>query len=153
MKHTKKKKLLAFVLCMVLVLSTAITAFAVDGNFYYVPKDTVELSHEIMKDGASQGTLYATVPGGTFKSSTDNAELQMDMQEETSESTVLEVVQTELENTGNTGYTVHQAIMGDVSFRISTEDKAQIPEKAVNFRLNKIAARWPAKAVAQFYFY
>ena len=134
MKHTKKKKLLAFVLCMVLVLSTAITAFAVDGNFYYVPKDTVELSHEIMKDGASQGTLYATVPGGTFKSSTDNAELQMDMQEETSESTVLEAVQTELENTGNTGYTVHQVVMGDVSFRISTEDKAQIPEKAVNFR-------------------
>ena len=134
MKHTKKKKLLAFVLCMVLVLSTAITAFAVDGNFYYVPKDTVELSHEIMKDGASQGTLYATVPGGTFKSSTDNAELQMDMQEETSESTVLEAVQTELENTGNTGYTVHQAVMGDVSFQISTEDKAQIPEKAVNFR-------------------
>lgn len=134
MKHTKKKKLLAFVLCMVLVLSTAITAFAVDGNFYYVPKDTVELSHEIMKDGASQGTLYATVPGGTFKSSTDNAELQMDMQEETSESTVLEAVQTELENTGNTRYTVHQAVMGDVSFRISTEDKAQIPEKAVNFR-------------------
>lgn len=134
MKHTKKKKLLAFVLCMVLVLSTAITAFAVDGNFYYVPKDTVELSHEIMKDGASQGTLYATVPGGTFKSSTDNAELQMDMQEETSESTILEAVQTELENTGNTGYTVHQAVMGDVSFRISTEDKAQIPEKAVNFR-------------------
>ena len=89
MKHTKKKKLLAFVLCMVLVLSTAITAFAVDGNFYYVPKDTVELSHEIMKDGASQGTLYATVPGGAFKSSTDNAELQMDMQEETSESTIL----------------------------------------------------------------
>lgn len=134
MKHTKKKKLLAFVLCMVLVLSTAITAFAVDGNFYYVPKDTVELSREIMKDGASQGTLYATVPGGAFKSSTDNAELQMDMQEETSESTVLEVVQTELENTGNTGYTVHQAVMGDVSFRVSTEDKAQIPEKAVNFR-------------------
>lgn len=134
MKHTKKKKLLAFVLCMVLVLSTAITAFAVDGNFYYVPKDTVELSHEIMKDGASQGTLYATVPGGTFKSSTDNAELQMDMQEETSESTVLEAVQTELENTGNTGYTVHQAVMGDVSFRVSTEDKAQIPEKAVKFR-------------------
>lgn len=134
MKHTKKKKLLAFVLCMVLVLSTAITAFAVDGNFYYVPKDTVELSHEIMKDGASQGTLYATVPGGAFKSSTDNAELQMDMQEETSESMVLEAVQTELENTGNTGYTVHQAVMGDVSFRVSTEDKAQIPEKAVNFR-------------------
>ncbi|MCI6536240.1 MAG: VWA domain-containing protein [Lachnospiraceae bacterium] len=134
MKHTKKKKLLAFVLCMVLVLSTAITAFAVDGNFYYVPKDTVELSHEIMKDGASQGTLYATVPGGAFKSSTDNAELQMDMQEETSESTVLEAVRTELENTGNTGYTVHQAVMGDVSFRVSTEDKAQIPEKAVNFR-------------------
>ena len=96
---------------MVLVLSTAITAFAVDGNFYYVPKDTVELSREIMKDGASQGTLYATVPGGAFKSSTDNAELQMDMQEETSESTVLEAVQTELENTGNTGYTVHQAVM------------------------------------------
>lgn len=134
MKHTKKKKLLAFVLCMVLVLSTAITAFAVDGNFYYVPKDTVELSHEIMKDGASQGTLYATVPGGAFKSSIDNAELQMDMQEETSESTVLEAVRTELENTGNTGYTVHQAVMGDVSFRVSTEDKAQIPEKAVNFR-------------------
>lgn len=134
MKHTKKKKLLAFVLCMVLVLSTAITAFAVDGNFYYVPKDTVELSREIVKDGASQGTLYATVPGGTFKSSTDNAELQMDMQEETSESTVLEAVQTELENTGNTGYTVHQAVMGGVSFRVSTEDKAQIPEKAVNFR-------------------
>ena len=108
MKHTKKKKLLAFVLCMVLVLSTAITAFAVDGNFYYVPKDTVELSHEIMKDGASQGTLYATVPGGAFKSSSDNAELQMDMQEETSESTVLEAVQTELENTGSQQHSGHK---------------------------------------------
>lgn len=63
------------------------------------------------------------------KSSTDNAELQMDMQEETSESTVLEAVQTELENTGNTGYTVHQAVMGDVSFRISTEDKHRFRKK------------------------
>lgn len=30
MKHTKKKKLLAFVLCMILVLSTGISAFAYD---------------------------------------------------------------------------------------------------------------------------
>lgn len=135
MKHTKKKKLLAFVLCMVLVLSTAITAFAVDGNFYYVPKDTVELSHEIMKDGASQGTLYATVPGGAFQVKYRQCRVQMDMQEETSESTVLEAVQTELEATGNTEYTVGQAVMGDISFWISTDDKAQIPEKAINFGL------------------
>ena len=64
MKHTKKKKLLAFVLCMVLVLSTAmITAFAVDGNFYYVPKDTVELSHEIMKDGDIAGNFICDRTG------------------------------------------------------------------------------------------
>ena len=134
MKHTKKKRILALVLCMVLVLSTAITALAVEGEFYYVPKDTVELSREIMKDGASQGTLYATVPGGAFRSSADNANLQMDMQEETASSTVIEAVQKELEATGNTEYTVDQTVMGDISFWISTDDKAQIPEKAINFR-------------------
>lgn len=32
MKHTKKKKLLAFVLCMILVLSTGISAFAYDNT-------------------------------------------------------------------------------------------------------------------------
>ena len=137
MKHTKKKKLLAFVLCMILVLSTAITAFAVDGNFYYVPKDTVELSREIVKDGASQGTLYATVSGGTFKSSTDNAELQMDMQNETSESTVLEAVQTELENTAIPDILFIRQLWEMFLSESAQKIKPRFRKKQINFRFVK----------------
>ena len=48
MKSNTKKRLIAFMLCMVLVLSSAISAFADEGSFYHVPNDTVELSREIM---------------------------------------------------------------------------------------------------------
>ena len=62
MKSNTKKRLIAFMLCMVLVLSSAISAFADEGTVHRVPTDTVELSSEIMKDGVSQGTLFATIP-------------------------------------------------------------------------------------------
>ena len=57
MKSNTKKRLIAFMLCMVLVLSSTISAFADEGSFYHVPNDTVELSREVMKDGISQGTF------------------------------------------------------------------------------------------------
>jgi hypothetical protein len=35
----------------------------------------------------------------------------------------------------------------------SLENRGKLRELIDKFQLNKIAARWPAKAVAQFYFY
>lgn len=134
MKSNTKKRLIAFMLCMVLVLSSAISAFADEGSFYHVPNDTVELSREIMKDGISQGTLYATIPGEAFQASDANANLQMDLQTETDESAIIENIQTELANSGITEYTLNHTIMADISFFISTEVNAQVPTKPINFR-------------------
>ena len=134
MKSKTKKRLIAFMLCMVLVLSSTISAFADEGSFYHVPNDTVELSREVMKDGISQGTLYATIPGEAFQASDANANLQMDLQTETDESAIIENIQTELANSGITEYTLNQTIMADISFFISTEVNAQVPTKPINFR-------------------
>lgn len=134
MKSNTKKRLIAFMLCMVLVLSSATSAFADEGSFYHVPNDTVELSREIMKDGISQGTLYATIPGEAFQASDANANLQMDLQTETDESAIIENIQTELINSGITEYALNQTIMADISFFISTEVNAQVPTKPINFR-------------------
>ena len=57
MKSNTKKRLIAFMLCMVLVLSSAISAFADEGTVHRVPTDTVELSSEIMKDGVSHNVI------------------------------------------------------------------------------------------------
>lgn len=134
MKSNTKKRLVAFMLCMVLVLSSAISAFADEGTVHRVPTDTVELSSEIMKDGVSQGTLFATIPGEAFQSTEENATLQMNLQSETEESTVIENIQNELEARGITEYTIQQTIMGNVSFSVSPEANAQIPEKPIHFR-------------------
>ena len=139
MKSNTKKRLIAFMLCMVLVLSSAISAFADEGTVHRVPTDTVELSSEIMKDGVSQGTLFATIPGEAFQSTEDNATLQMNLQSETEESTVIENIQNELEARGITEYTIHQTIMGNVSFSVSPEANAQIPEKPIHFRFENTA--------------
>lgn len=134
MKSNTKKRLIAFMLCMVLVLSSAISAFADEGTVHRVPTDTVELSSEIMKDGVSQGTLFATIPEEAFQSTEENATLQMNLQSETEESTVIENIQNELEARGITEYTIQQTIMGNVSFSVSPEANAQIPEKPIHFR-------------------
>lgn len=139
MKSNTKKRLIAFMLCMVLVLSSAISAFADEGTVHRVPTDTVELSSEIMKDGVSQGTLFATIPGEAFHSTEENATLQMNLQSETEESTVIENIQNELEARGITEYTIHQTIMGNVSFSVSPEANAQIPEKPIHFRFENTA--------------
>lgn len=139
MKSNTKKRLIAFMLCMVLVLSSAISAFADEGTVHRVPTDTVELSSEIMKDGVSQGTLFATIPGEAFQSTEENATLQMNLQSETEESTVIENIQNELEARGITEYTIHQTIMEDVSFSVSPEANAQIPEKPIHFRFENTA--------------
>lgn len=143
MKSNTKKRLIAFMLCMVLVLSSAISAFADEGTVHRVPTDTVELSSEIMKDGVSQGTLFATIPGEAFQSTEENATLQMNLQSETEESTVIENIQNELEARGITEYTIHQTIMGDVSFSVSPEANAQIPEKPIHFRFENTALDTP----------
>ena len=139
MKSNTKKRLIAFMLCMVLVLSSTISAFADEGTVHRVPTDTVELSSEIMKDGVSQGTLFATIPGEAFQSTEENATLQMNLQSETEESTVIENIQNELEARGITEYTIQQTIMGNVSFSVSPEANAQIPEKPIHFRFENTA--------------
>lgn len=87
-----------------------------------------------MVSHVSQGTLFATIPGEAFQSTEENATLQMNLQSETEESTVIENIQNELEARGITEYTIQQTIMGNVSFSVSPEANAQIPEKPIHFR-------------------
>ena len=57
----------------------------------------------------------------------------------------------------NAGDPVYQADMEGIRSIFSCHVEDGVPSDFLyrihNFRLNKIAARWPAKAVAQFYFY
>ena len=57
----------------------------------------------------------------------------------------------------NAGDPVYQADMEEIRSIFSCHVEDGVPTDFLyrihNFRLNKIAARWPAKAVAQFYFY
>ena len=64
MKHTKKKRLLAIVLCMILVLSTGIAAFANENvGLQSVACQAATLERVIKNaDGEEVGTLIADIP-------------------------------------------------------------------------------------------
>ena len=99
MKHTKKKKLLAFVLCMILVLSTGISAFAYDNtSVQTVACQATKLEQPIKNaDGKQIGTLTADVPEGAFHAASSDADIQMDVQADTGADGVLSRVQQQLE--------------------------------------------------------
>lgn len=82
MKHTKKKRLLAIVLCMILVLSTGIAAFANENvGLQSVACQAATLERVIKNaEGEDVGTLIADIPEGAFLASSSDANIQMDVQ-------------------------------------------------------------------------
>jgi len=129
MKHTKKKKLLAFVLCMILVLSTGISAFAYDNTAVQtVACQATKLEQPIKNaDGKQIGTLTADVPEGAFHAASSGADIQMEVTANTEEADVLEQVQKLTEDTVGT------SVVTDVTFYV--DGQKQAPQQAITFQV------------------
>lgn len=136
MKHTKKKRLLAIVLCMILVLSTGIAAFANENvGLQSVACQAATLERVIKNaEGEDVGTLIADIPEGTFLASSSDANIQMDVQADVGADGVLDRVQQQLEANGETGYTLNNYVMADVTFYVNGEK--QIPQQPITFHVS-----------------
>ena len=133
MKHTKKKRILAIVLCMILVLSTGIAAFANENvGLQSVACQAATLERVIKNaEGEDVGTLIADIPEGTFLASSSDANIQMDVQADVGADGVLSRVQQQLEANGETGYTLNNYVMADVTFYVNGEK--QVPQQPITF--------------------
>lgn len=133
MKHTKKKRILAIVLCMILVLSTGIAAFANENvGLQSVACQAATLERVIKNaEGEDVGTLIADIPEGTFLASSSDANIQMDVQADVGADGVLDRVQQQLEANGETGYTLNNYVMADVTFYVNGEK--QVPQQPITF--------------------
>lgn len=101
MKHTKKKRLLAIVLCMILVLSTGIAAFANENVGLQSVACQAATLERVMKnaDGEEVGTLIADIPEGAFLASSSDANIQMDVQADSVQTVFLTVYSSSLRQT------------------------------------------------------
>ncbi len=135
MKHTKKKRILALVLCMVLVLSTGIAAFANDDvGLQSVACSATNLERVIKNaDGEQIGKLVADVPEGAFYGSSSEANIQMDVQVDSGEEAVLKRVQSQMEAEGLSGYEIGNCVMTDVTFYVN--GVKQTPQQPITFHL------------------
>ena len=133
MKHTKKKRLLAIVLCMILVLSTGIAAFANENVGLQSVVCQAATLERVMKnaDGEEVGTLIADIPEGAFLASSSDANIQMDVQADVGADGVLDRVQQQLETNGEAGYTLNNYVMADVTFYVNGEK--QVPQQPITF--------------------
>ena len=133
MKHTKKKRVLAIVLCMILVLSTGIAAFANDNVGFQSVACSARTIEQVIKDteGNQIGTLTAEIPEGAFKAASSDANIQMEVAADNGEAAVLDRVQSQLEADGQTGYTINDYMMADVTFYVNGEK--QIPQQPITF--------------------
>ena len=136
MKHTKKKRILALVLCMVLVLSTGIAAFANENvGLQSVACSATSLERVIKNANGEQiGTLTADVPEGAFFANSSDANIQMEVEPDSGEAGVLNRVQQQMEAEGVTGYAINNYVMGDVTFYVNGEK--QIPQQPITFHVS-----------------
>lgn len=139
MKHTKKKKILAFVLCMILVLSTGISAFAydnVDGLNGKTGCQAMTLTQEMKNvDGQTIGTVYADIPENAFYLDDPSDEITMDLTRVENEEDIADAIQSGLKE----NETLTDAIMGQVDFKVngvSTEPKAAIALRFENLNMD-----------------
>ena len=136
MKHTKKKRILALVLCMVLVLSTGIAAFANENvGLQSVACSATNLERVIKNaDGEQIGTLTADVPEGAFFASSSDANIQMEVEPDSGEAGVLNRVQQQMEAEGVTGYEINNYVMANVTFYVNGEK--QTPQQPITFHVS-----------------
>ena len=118
---------------MILVLSTGISAFAYDNtSVQAVACQATKLEQPIKNaDGKQIGTLTADVPEGAFHAASSDADIQMDVQADTGADGVLSRVQQQLEANGETGDTLNNYVMADVTFYINGEK--QVPQQPITF--------------------
>lgn len=140
MKHTKKKKILAFVLCMILVLSTGISAFAydnVDGLNGKTGCQAMTLTQEMKNvDGQTIGTVYADIPENAFYLDDPSDEITMDLTRVENEEDIADAIQNGLKE----NETLTDAIMGQVDFKVngvSAEPKAAIALRFENLNMDQ----------------
>ena len=139
MKHTKKKKLLAFVLCMILVLSTGISAFAyddVDGLNGKTGCQAMTLTQEMKNvDGQTIGTVYADIPENAFYLDDPSDEITMDLTRVENEEDIADAIQSGLKE----NETLTDTIMGQVDFKVngvSAEPKVAIALRFENLNMD-----------------
>ena len=100
MKSNTKKRLIAFMLCMVLVLSSATSAFAddnVDGFNDKTGCQAMTLTQEMKNaDDQTIGTVYADIPENAFYLDDPSDEITMDLAKVENEESILDAIQSNL---------------------------------------------------------
>ena len=139
MKSNTKKRLIAFMLCMVLVLSSATSAFAddnVDGLNAKTGCQAMTLTQEMKNvDDQTIGTVYADIPENAFYLDDPSDEITMDLSKVENEEDISDAIQSNLKE--NEALT--DAIMCKVDFKInsvSAEPNTTITLRFENLNMN-----------------
>ena len=141
MKSNTKKRLIAFMLCMVLVLSSATSAFAddnVDGLNAKTGCQAMTLTQEMKNvDDQTIGTVYADIPENAFYLDDPSDEITMDLSKVENEEDISDAIQSNLKE--NEALT--DAIMCKVDFKVngvSAEPNTTITLRFENLNMNLI---------------
>lgn len=139
MKSNTKKRLIAFMLCMVLVLSSATSAFAddnVDGLNAKTGCQAMTLTQEMKNvDDQTIGTVYADIPENAFYLDDPSDEITMDLSKVENEEDISDAIQSNLKE--NEALT--DAIMCKVDFKVngvSAEPNTTITLRFENLNMN-----------------
>ena len=139
MKSNTKKRLIAFMLCMVLVLSSATSAFAddnVDGLNAKTGCQVMTLTQEMKNvDDQTIGTVYADIPENAFYLDDPSDEITMDLSKVENEESILDAIQSNLKE----HEALTDAVMCKVDFKVngvSAEPNTTITLRFENLNMN-----------------
>lgn len=139
MKSNTKKRLIAFMLCMVLVLSSATSAFAddnVDGLNAKTGCQAMTLTQEMKNvDDQTIGTVYADIPENAFYLDDPSDEITMDLSKVENEESILDAIQSNLKE----HEALTDAVMCKVDFKVngvSAEPNTTITLRFENLNMN-----------------
>ena len=139
MKSNTKKRLIAFMLCMVLVLSSTISAFADDNVDEFNDKigcQAMTLTQEMKNaDDQTIGTVYADIPENAFYLDDPSDEITMDLAEVENEESILDAIQSNLKE----HEALTAAVMCKVDFKVngvSSEPNTTIALRFENLNMN-----------------
>lgn len=139
MKSNTKKRLIAFMLCMVLVLSSATSAFAddnVDGFNDKTGCQAMTLTQEMKNaDDQTIGTVYADIPENAFYLDDPSDEITMDLAKVENEESILDAIQSNLKE----HEALTDAVMCKVDFKVngvSAEPNTAIALRFENLNMN-----------------
>lgn len=139
MKSNTKKRLIAFMLCMVLVLSSATSAFAddnVDGFNDKTGCQAMTLTQEMKNaDDQTIGTVYADIPENAFYLDDPSDKITMDLAKVENEESILDAIQSNLKE----HEALTDAVMCKVDFKVngvSAEPNTTITLRFENLNMN-----------------